>query len=264
MVLDGPLAPALTWDALVEGQSRGFDRALLAFLDDCERTRCAFRRAVAGDLREAFDRLAARVEQARLPVRGGRSVGPGEFTLGVGAGLYSREQGWPAVAGALAAADDGDGSGLLALSDSYLERGEDGYANVSEANLAVNCVDRPWPRDRQPYLDLAERVRADSPRFGPAIALSGLACAYWPVPPAGRPAPVAAPQAPPVVVVGTTRDPATPYEWAVALSEQLESSVLVTLDGDGHTVYRAGGPECVVQAVDAYLLTARAPAPTRC
>ena len=264
MVLDGGIDPTLTWDGLLAGQSRGFDVALEAFLADCERTRCAYRQAVQGDLGAAFDRLAARVDQAPLRGDGARTVGPGEFSLGVGAGLYSRENGWPAIAAGLAQAERGDGSTLLALSDSYLERTRNGYANTSEANLSVNCIDRPWPRETAPYLELAERVGVQSPRFGPAIALSGLACSDWPVDPVGTPHRITAEGAPPVVVIGTTRDPATPYAWSVALAEQLSSGVLLSYEGDGHTVYRAGAPACIRKPVDAYLLTGKAPAPLTC
>lgn len=264
MVLDGAIDPTLTWDGLLEGQSRGFDTALRAFLADCERIRCAFRAAVRGDLLAAFDALAARVETTPLPTDETRTVGPGEFNLGVGAGLYSRDYGWPGLADALASAQRREGSQLLALSDGYLDRGPDGYDNVGEANLAVNCIDKPWPRETQPYLDLAQRVKRTSPRFGPFIALGGLACSQWPVPPVDKPAPVRGQGAPPVVVIGTTRDPATPYVWSQALASQLESGVLLTHDGDGHTVYRLGAPACILRPVDAYLLTGKAPAAARC
>jgi pimeloyl-ACP methyl ester carboxylesterase len=259
LVLDGALDPALTWDGLLEGQAAGFDIALGAFLDDCERTRCAFRRAVDGDIYAAFDALADRVDGSPLPGDGERTVGPGEFSLGVGAGLYSRANGWPALAEGLARAQRGDGAVVLALSDSYLDRGDDGYANTSEANLAVNCIDRPWPRDTDAYLALAERVRAGSPRFGPAIALSGLGCASWPVDAVREPGPVRAEGSPPIVVIGTTRDPATPYAWSQALAGQLAAGVLVTVDGDGHTAYRSGAPDCLRGPVDAYLLDGTPP-----
>jgi hypothetical protein len=219
---------------------------------------------VEGDLTAAFDALQDSVEQEPLPGDGDRTVGPGEFSLGVGAGLYNRDNGWPAIAQGLAGAVEGDGGTLLALSDSYLDRDADGYANVSEANLAVNCIDRPWPRETAPYLALADRVAADAPRFGRAIALSGLACSVWPVPVVGEPGPVTAPGAPPVLVIGTTRDPATPYAWSQALADQLESGVLLTYDGDGHTVYRTGAPQCVRDVADAYLLTAAPPPATTC
>ena len=268
MVLDSPLDPTLTWDRLLEGQAAGFDLALGAFLDHCEATGCAFRAAVPRsrhpDLGAAFDALAARVESSPLPGDGSRRLGPGEFSLGVGAGLYSRDNGWPAVAAGLAAAERGDGSVLLALSDAYLDRTDDGYAGTSEANLAVNCTDRSWPRDPGPYLALADRVRQSAPRFGPAIALSGLGCAVWPEEAARQPAAVSAAAAPAVVVLATTRDPATPYAWAQALSAQLATDVLITVDGDGHTVYRSSAGACVRDAVTGYLVDLRVPAPTTC
>lgn len=264
MVLDGGIDPTLTWDGFLEGQSRGFDRALEAFLADCERTGCAFRQEVSGDLGAAYDRLAAQVERAALPGQGGRTVGPAEFSFGVGAGLYSKRSGWPVIAAALTAAERGIGAPLLALSDSYLEREDTGYTNITEGNLAVNCIDRPWPRESAPYLALAERIRAEAPRFGPAITLSGLACSRWPVAAVTQPHPVTAPGAPPVVVIGTTADPATPYAWSVALADQLQSGVLLTHRGDGHTVYRVGAPDCLRAPVDRYLLTGEAPQPITC
>jgi pimeloyl-ACP methyl ester carboxylesterase len=264
MVLDGGIDPQLTWEGLLEGQSRGFDRALEAFLADCERRRCAYRAQVQGDLLTAYDRLVERVDRSPLPTGQQRMLGPGELALGVLGGLYSRTSGWPAIAEALAAAERGDGAPMLAQSDAYLDREPTGYANVTEALSAVVCLDRQWPRDLGPYLALADRVRADAPRFGPLIALSGAICADWPVPPVGAPTRVTAPGSPPVVVIGTTGDPATPYAWSVALADQLSSGVLVTYRGDGHTVYRTGSSACVREVVDDYLLTAAEPAPATC
>jgi hypothetical protein len=62
----------------------------------------------------------------------------------------------------------------------------------------------------------------------------------------------------PIVVVGTTRDPATPYDWAVSLAEQLQSGVLVSRDGDGHTGYNSGN-ECVDVAIEDYLVEGTVP-----
>jgi len=264
MVLDGALDPRLTWDGFLRGQSAGFDTALSAFLANCQKISCPFREAVSGDLGKAFDDLAAKVDAHDLPGDDSRTVGPGEFTLGVGVGLYSKRYGWPAIADALADAVHGDGRQLLALNDSYLERGEHSYKNLDEANFAVNCVDRPWPRTEAPYYALADEVAKTSPRFGPMIALSGLGCLAWPTPATGRPHTVTAPGSPAVLVIGTTRDPATPYSWAQALASQLSKGVLLTHVGDGHTVYRNGAPGCILRPVDDYLLSLRVPPTTRC
>ena len=264
MVLDGALDPSSSWDDILEGQGIGFDTALKSFLSDCDRTGCAFDDAVDGDLGKAFDDLAAKVESKDLSGDGERTVGPGEFFLGVGAGLYSRRNGWPAIAQGLAEAVRGDGSTLLALSDSYLERTENGYANLIEANPAVNCVDRPWPRTAAPYYALADRLRRVAPRNGPEIALAGLTCSVWPTPPTATPREVHAPGMPPVVVIGTTRDPATPFAWSQALARQLSRGILITHVGDGHTVYRASAPACVQRPVNDYLVTLKAPKPVTC
>ena len=265
MVLDGALDPRSTWDQLLAGQARGFDQALGSFLGWCQAhpSTCGFRQAVSGDLGAAFDRLKSGVETRELTGDGHRTVGPGEFSYGVGQALYSTSY-WEFLGTALADATHGDGGLLLQLSDLYLDRTDKGYANTIEANNAVNCVDKPWPRDAASYQRLAAKVKAYAPRFGPDIAWSGSTCAYWPVPPTGRPHPVTGAGSPPILVIGTTRDPATPYVWAVGLAHQLQHGVLLTHDGDGHTAYRAGARACVVDPVDSYLLTGRAPTPTRC
>jgi pimeloyl-ACP methyl ester carboxylesterase len=265
MVLDGALDPRSTWDQVVIGQAKGFDLAMRSFLSWCDKhaSSCEFRQAVQGDLGAAFVRLRARVEQSPLPGIGSRTVGPAELYFGAGQALYSTSY-WESLGTGLAEMTQGQASVMLQLSDLYLDRGENGYENTIEANYAVNCVDRPFPKDNAAYQRLADQLAKVAPRFGPGVAWGSQACARWPVPPTGTPHAVTAPGAPPVVVIGTTRDPATPYAWAVALADQLEKGVLLTHDGDGHTAFRKGAPACIVNPVDTYLLTTRAPAPARC
>jgi pimeloyl-ACP methyl ester carboxylesterase len=265
MVLDGALDPRSTWDQLLEGQARGFDQALGSFLSWCDghRSTCDFRQAVPGDLGKAFDALRAQVERQALPGAGSRTVGPGEFSYGTGQALYSTSY-WEFLGTALADATRGDGNLLLQLSDIYLDRTAKGYANTIDANNAVNCLDKPWPKGTAPYAQLAEKTKAYAPRFGPGIAWSGATCAQWPIAATGRPHAITGKGSPPIVVIGTTRDPATPYSWAVGLAGQLDKGVLLTHDGDGHTAYRAGAPACITGPVDTYLLTGRAPAAARC
>ncbi|GAC1440244.1 MAG: alpha/beta hydrolase [Mycobacteriales bacterium] len=265
MVLDGALDPRSTWDQLLAGQARGFDQALGSFLSWCDSkpAKCDFRRAVTGDLGKAFDGLQAQVETQPLPGDRTRTVGPGEFSYGTGQALYSTSY-WEFLGTALAEAHAGNGRLLLQLSDLYLDRTDKGYANTIDANNAVNCIDKPWPSGSAPYAQLAEKTKAYAPRYGPAIAWSGATCAAWPIIATGTPHAVTGKGSPPIVVIGTTRDPATPYIWAVGLAHQLDKGVLITHVGDGHTAYRASAPACIVNPVDAYLLTGRAPTPSRC
>jgi pimeloyl-ACP methyl ester carboxylesterase len=265
MVLDGALDPRSDWEALLAGQARGFDQALNSFLAWCDghASTCGFRKAVHGDLGKAFDALRARVESKDLPGDGKRTVGPGEFSYGVGQALYSTSY-WEYLGTALADATNGDGNLLLQLSDLYLDRTDAGYSNTIDANNAVNCIDKPFPKGTQPYAQLAEKVKAYAPRFGPSIAWSGATCADWPVAATGTPHAVSGKGSPPILVIGTTRDPATPYVWAQGLADQLDKGVLLTHVGDGHTAYRASAPGCIVNPVNTYLLTGRAPAPSRC
>ena len=150
---------------------------------------------------------------------------------------------------------------MLLLADLYNDRGPGGRytTNTGEAIYAVNCLDRPESGDFAAFRAQAAEVGAVSPIFGGYIVWANLPCTTWPVPAEGEPEPVHAAGAAPILVVGTTRDPATPYEWAQALAEQLDSGHLLTYDGDGHTAYRRGS-RCVDTAVDAYLLDGTVPA----
>jgi TAP-like protein len=153
----------------------------------------------------------------------------------------------------------GDGTALLFIADQYLRRKPDGSfnGNINEVSSGVNCVDRPWETDVDVIEARVSEYETVSPFFGPSLGWAGLVCAAWPVPPS-VPAPVTATGAAPILVVGTTGDLATPYEWAEALAGQLESGVLLTYEGSGHTAYRKGS-DCIDDTVDAYLIDGTVP-----
>jgi pimeloyl-ACP methyl ester carboxylesterase len=254
MVLDGAMDPSLDLAAIGAGQAAGFEADLRDFLAWCARnTGCAFRHK--GKPGPAFEALMRRIESKPLPaasIGSERLVGPTYAWEAVAGAMYDTSS-WPLLAVSLAAAERGDGSDLLLLSDPLSGRKPDGgYSNLVDSNLAITCLDFPAPRNPAPYEAEARAWAKTAPHFGALIAYGDIGCAYWPVAPLRRPAPVSAPTAPPILIVGSTRDPATPYPWAVALSHQLTSSVLLTRVGDGHTGYAAS--ECVAQAADAYLI----------
>ncbi|MGP3686960.1 alpha/beta hydrolase [Streptomyces sp. IBSNAI002] len=261
LVLDGAMDPSRPALDLNRDQTAGFETAFTAFAKDCaKQDGCPLGTgapdAVAARLNEFFRKLDAQ------PVPTGddaRPLGEALATTGVIAALYD-ESAWPQLREALTSAMDGDGAGLLSLADSYYERSPDGtYANLMSANAAVNCLDQPpaftGPDAVRSALPSFEKA---SPVFGKGLAWASLNCTYWPVKAAGTAKPLAAKGAPPILVVGTTRDPATPYKWAEALADQLESGTLLTYDGDGHTAYGRGS-DCVDTAINSYLLEGKVP-----
>ena len=251
MVLDGALDPSQPTAAENRVQAIGFETDLRDFLADCAtRSDCPLGSTPTA-AHQGLDQLRARITAHPLQV-GARFLGPGEFFEGLALGLYSTSY-WPILRDALQNAENGDGTTLLSFSDALAERHADGsYSNLIESNYAINCVDRPSPRKVSDYVAEAQQFAKAAPDFGAAIAYSSMPCAFWHVPPVEQAHPVTAAGSPPIVVIGTTRDPATPYVWARALARQLKNGVLVTFNSDGHTAYDHGN-SCIVGAVNGYL-----------
>ncbi len=263
MVLDGAVDLSLTAPDLALQQAKGFETALTRYFDWCkgQPNWCSF--AQGGDPAQAFAALAAKVEMQPIPApESDRPLGPGEFLTGASAPLYSGEEGWKALSPALFKAVQGDGSGLMQFTDNYLQRDADGnYANREEANAAVSCLDRA-PVSVADVRAAAARFASEAPLFGVPALTGLLVCSHWPAqgqnrtPPRGR-------GAAPIVVIGTTGDPATPYAWAQAFATQLESAVLLTAEGEGHTGYGRGN-RCIDDLVEAYLFDGAVPTATTC
>ena len=268
MVLDGAIDPAASYADSTIRQSVGFEDSLDAFFAWCKGNKhCAFARD--GDPARAFDDLMASISQETDPgtVHGEhRTLDIGEANIGVASALYGGNgaDGWGALGTALNDAARGDGGPLLALSDSYTGRNTGGTYDTDTAALyAIGCLDGPEPPTLEAVRQLAVRAARVSPHFGASTVWLGLPCTYWHAPPVGRPGPIHAAGAPPIVVIGNTDDPATPYEQAQALAHELSSGRLLTYVGEGHTAY--GRDDCIDKAVDTYLISRQVPAGgTRC
>ena len=260
MVLDGAMDPSLTALQLDSQQAGGFETAFNAFARDCvSRSGCPLGRT-ASEADSRLNTLFTSLNTKPLATGQPRKLDEALGMTGVIAAMYDQEQ-WPQLRAALSQAENGNGAGLLALSDQYYERDPSGqYSNLMYANAAVDCLDLPSAAtDPQQVEQQLPTYESASPQFGASLAWSGLTCAYWPVKATGTPHTIPAKGAAPILVVGTTRDPATPYAWAQALAAQLDSGTLLTYNGDGHTAY-ARGSSCVDSAVNTYLLTGRTPA----
>lgn len=261
LVLDGVVAPDLTSEEVNLGQAEGFELATRSWATNCVDRGCPFGESadeVVQWLKGFLDGLDA------TPIRVEDDPRVSELTEGwgsvaVAAAMYEQSF-WPVLTDALSAARDGDGDPLMKLANSYARRGSDGSydGNIMEVIYAVNCVDKPSATALSDYERMANEFDAKAPIFGRFLAWSSLPCADWPVPPVGPPEKISAQGSAPIVVIGTTRDPATPYEWSVRLGDQLADSALVSFDGDGHTAYKRGS-ECVDKAVDDYFVRGTVP-----
>jgi pimeloyl-ACP methyl ester carboxylesterase len=261
LVLDGAIDPTVDAVEQAEVQAGGFETALRAYVENCvEDGDCYLGDDVEGGL-ERIRGLLEDLDQEPLPGDGERKLTEGTAVYGIWAPLYD-ENYWGLLDSGLEAALDGDGRALLVLSDAYVSRGPEGYLNNSiEALLAINCLDRSGGLTPAQARRQESRLVEASPTFGRIFAVGLTGCRDWPVQTGNQPSELTASGSDPILVIGTTRDPATPLVWAEALAEQLEAGVLVRRDGDGHTGYGVGN-DCVDDTVEAFLVSGEVPEST--
>ncbi|ARQ69966.1 alpha/beta hydrolase [Streptomyces marincola] len=257
LVLDAAMDPRLSTLDTDREQAGGFETAFRSFAEDCaSRDDCPLGTGGPDAASQALLDFFSTVDAEPLPSGDGeRPLTESLAQTGVAYALYAEDL-WPMLRDALAGAiEDGDGSGLLALADAYNERGADGtYGTTMFAFPAISCLDSPsGNEDADAVRDALASYEEASPTFGRDFAWATLLCAAWPVEPSGGPVSIPATGATDILVIGTLRDPATPYAWAEGLAEQLDTGILLTYDGDGHGAY-GGASECVDSAVNAYLL----------
>jgi pimeloyl-ACP methyl ester carboxylesterase len=265
-VLDGPIDPSMSARAVTLSQARGFERALDDFLAHCSKDRgCAFHHA--GEAAHAYDALRARAARAPLATIGsdGRTVNQTRFDAAVLQQLYFGRAGWSSLAVALTAAEHGDASTLLANADSFVGRRADGSDDHAlEAFWAISCLDGPVVAGTAAAAGLERDAVDVAPRLGAFIVNNSLACSVWTVPPVAAPGRLTATGAPPILVIGTTEDPATPLGQARALASTLERGGLLIAKGEQHTSFDNGN-RCVDAIVTRYLVDRVLPRPaTRC
>jgi pimeloyl-ACP methyl ester carboxylesterase len=246
MVIDGVVELGLSGVETATDQAESFEQALAAFVDDCDGDESC---PIGDDAEAALDQLTAMVEEEPVPASP-RDLGPGELQVGLGQALYSEDL-WPVLAGGIADALDGDGTTIVALADEYIERSD------FDLYFAVNCVDFAWPDSPDELLGDGVEAADSAPHFGEAIVNDYVRCAMWPVE-ADPLEPTTAPGTPPILVVGTTNDPATPFAQAERVAESLDDAVLLTFEGEGHGVV-GSGVDCVDDAVARYLVDLEPP-----
>ncbi|WP_053851723.1 alpha/beta hydrolase [Streptomyces sp. NRRL B-24085] len=253
LVLDAVVDPGADMVDHRKNQARGFQRALDNYLASTGQDPERGTRRIAD--------LLDRIDTHPLETYSGRKLTQVLAFTGIVLPLY-REDSWPSLTSALDTAERGDGSELLALADGYNERDSSGhYGLLPQAQRVISCLDdkqRPTLAEAKRLLPEFERI---SPVFGPFLGWDAAGwCHDWPVPGQYETPEVSAPGAAPVLVIGNTGDPATPYEGARRMADELGKGVGVELTwkGEGHGAY-GNGSDCVDATVDAYLLKGTVP-----
>jgi pimeloyl-ACP methyl ester carboxylesterase len=249
-VFDGAVDPTATPLEVGLAQGRGFEAALDTFLTRCSAERsCAFHNG--GDATGAFDRLMAQLDESPLPTIEGRPpVDRGVAVIALAQAMYS-ESYWPAFERALEDAQNGDGTGLLQLHDAYYGRAADGtYGNLIEAFQAINCADQAERSTVAESDAEVDQVLAVAPRIFP-YTTGSYSCTFFP-PSVDPRVEITGAGAGPIVVIGTTGDPATPLDSTRAMADALEDGRLVVVEANEHTGYRQS--DCVQGIVHTYLL----------
>jgi pimeloyl-ACP methyl ester carboxylesterase len=254
-VFDGASDPNASGFDQSMAQLKGFEQQLDAFLANCAK-RVACKIYNNGKPAALFDQLAIVIDTKPIVVSSDRTpVTQGVFYTAVVQAMYSNTL-WPQLETALADAAKGNGAQLLALYDDYFQRQPDGsYGNELEAFLAISCLDDPEGSTVADVDADVARFAAAAKRLGENFGY-GYACALWPHRVAERVI-VTGKGAGPIVVIGTTGDAATPLASTRKAAKNLEQGVLVIVEADRHTGY--GLNSCVVQNVDAYLISLKAP-----
>ena len=260
LVLDGAVDPALSIQDVDIQQANGFGQSLQSFMDFCAASSsCAFRHD--GKPRPAYDALHARVDREPIRMRNGRVFGQTQLDIAIAALLYGGRQAYGEIADGLHQLEGGDPSSLLRNFDDYVGRSGNGtYSSDWAAFIASSCADGP-NLTVPDFEALQAKAAVDAPDFGAINVGLGFACSYWPVPGANAvPTPIHGAGAPPIIVVGTTGDPATPVAWARNLVGELGSGRLITVDGTTHTSLLSHN-RCLDAAVASYLVELVPPAP---
>lgn len=264
-VLDGALDPKSNATQVDQAQAVGFEAEITAWLEDCLATAgCPFTGSV-DDARDQLHEFLETLEEQPMESSDGRTVPIIDFINGFIVPLYDNST-WPMLTSAMADAMEGNVDMILMFADLTADRQTDGSygSNSSEVFGAINCLDRPMDAAQARMEAEAQELQRVAPTLGKYLSYGALGCEHWPHEATGRPGELNATGAGDILVIGTTGDPATPYQWSESLAKQLDGGMLLTYEGHGHTAYGRSN-DCITQAVDEYLIDGVLPAEgTRC
>ncbi|WP_309323053.1 alpha/beta hydrolase [Actinomyces stomatis] len=258
MFLDGAQDPSLSFTELIKGQARGFERALRNYVAWCQSGQsCPLSGDVDAGVQQIGD-IFTSADQSPVPSSDvTRPVTGDDMKQVVSVMLYSPETAWDTLNEAFGeVVNENNAWAFRSIADQL-----DAQPLASTgALISVNCLDYRVEGDMATWKAQSEELQKISPRFASTFDGVELGCQAWGHTGTQPPKALHAKGAAPILVIGTTGDPATPYEDAVALADQLDSGQLLTWEGNGHTAYASSGSgPCVTKAVDTYLLTGTMP-----
>ena len=265
VVLDGAVDPSISNFQQTLTQAVGFDQAFTSFAADCnKRKNCTLPKNKDSAVAE-MQKLFSQAANKPLPTKknSGRILSESMMVLGTASAMYDNETGWPQLRRAIAEAQKGYGDIFLELADEYTGRQNDGsyLNNEFDSGAVIDCLDFNEPRSVNQIRSDAKSFEAKAPLFGPYLAYGGVTCKFFNQDSEVIIEPTAT--ANPIIVIGTTGDPATPYEWAQGLNKILTNSRLISLTGEGHTG-QGQGNACIDDQIDDFYLTGKAPATSTC
>jgi pimeloyl-ACP methyl ester carboxylesterase len=258
MVIDGAVDPTATYKEGVLAQNIGFEKALVAFLDDCsKKAKCAFNHGT--DTVKAFDDLMVKLDAKPIEVETGRpAVNQGVAYFGVATALYY-EGLWATLAKALAGAENGDGTGMLALYDDYTQHDQPEAKHFFDAFIAISCADNPGLRTAEEMRAFNAEVAKATPHLGVLAASEEPTCWKFVKDPK-PPVKITGKGAGPILVVGTTGDPATPLDSTRKMAAALEGGELLVVKANQHTGYNVNS--CSQKTIDTALIDQKMPPPS--
>jgi pimeloyl-ACP methyl ester carboxylesterase len=259
VVLDGSTDSKLSIFQIDLAQSAAFEKALRSYLADCPNTKgCPF----PGSVDDSLAKIAALYDHLTTkPITSpeGRVLDQNVLDTAISSALYD-ESSWPYLSDMFSEIRKGGTDTAFLLADSYNGRNSDGTYkdNSLEAFYAIGCLDYPTVTDPAEIASENAQLVQAAPTLTRPSAVGDVTCENWPFHNRVAPPVVTGAGAAPILILSTTGDPATPYQWGVALSKELESAHLITRHGEGHTAYNRGIP-CVDNAVDRYFVSGTVP-----
>jgi pimeloyl-ACP methyl ester carboxylesterase len=264
VVLDGAVDPTISNFQQTLTQAIGFDQAFSSFAKDCfTKTNCPLPKGKEAAIAQ-MQRLFAQAAKKPLSTKSSnRTLSETMMVLGTASAMYDSATGWPKLRKAITQSQKGYGDQFLELADEYTGRQSDGsYPNNEfDSGAVIDCLDVEEPRTVAQIQSDTKSFAEQAPLFGPYLAYGGLTCKYFGQPQEVIISPTQTTN--PIVIIGTTGDPATPYEWAQGLNKLLINSVLVSLTGEGHTG-QGQGNACIDDQIDDFYLTGKVPSTSTC